>query len=204
MKKVRFLFAFVVIATFLLTACGGQAQAAEPAPIVEPPTADEPAPSAPTSTQAEAVEAEPVESVAPTQSQYAPFCETGAANGCETPAITMIDPKYCVDKVPYVIISVPPGTTYKSSDLDMECNQEMHNDGNLRIACHSLSGKDSWSYDLELCNGACTAPALQTETGQCPEGYGYDPANSCCAAPAPASSNGCTTFTVDLRVCYGE
>lgn len=196
MKNAQILSIFVALATIWLTACGGATQAAEPPPIAEQPTVSDPPTSPPTVAQ--------VESVTPTQPQYAPFCETVAGNGCQAPTVKMIDPKYCVDKIPYVIISVPPGTTYKSSDLDMDCIEQMHNDGNLRITCHSLSGKDSWSYDLQLCNSACTVPALQMETGQCPDGYGYDPTNLCCTAPVPASGDGCTTFKVDLRVCYGE
>lgn len=200
MKNAQVISVFIALATFLLTACGASVQAAdEPTPVEEQPTVSEPATSLPTAAQVETIEP-----ATPTQPQYAPFCETAAANGCEAPEITMIDPKYCVDDVPYVIIAVAPGTSYQSSDPDMRCIEEMHNDGNLRITCHSLSGKDSWSYDLLLCNSACTAPALQMETGQCPDGYGYDPGNSCCTAPAPSSSDGCTTFTVDLRVCYGE
>lgn len=199
MKNAQILSIIIAVIALLLAACGAPAQAAEPTSIMEPSTEDEPATSPPTAEQAE-----PAESAAPTQPQYAPFCEAAAGNGCQAPTVTMIDPKYCVDKVPYVILSVLPGTTFKSSDLDMQCIEQMHNDGNLRITCHSLSGKDSWSYDLQLCNSACTTPALQMETGQCPEGYGYDTANLCCAAPAPASGDGCTTFQVDLRVCYGE
>jgi len=204
MKNAKILSIFITITTLLLTACGLPAQAAEPPPVVEPPPENEPIESPPTEVQAEPSEpAEPTEPAATTEPRYAPFCEAVAANGCEAPKVTMIDPKYCVDKVPYVIISVLPGTTFESSDLDLLCNQEMHNDGNLRIACHSLSGKDSWSYDLKLCNSACTTPALQMENGQCPEGYGFDTANMCCATPAPASADGCTTFQVDLRVCFG-
>lgn len=199
MKTAHFLSVYIALAAVLLMACGGRASAAEPAPIVEPPPANEPTTSQPTAAQAETVEP-----ATPTQPQYAPFCEATAADGCQAPTVKMIDPKYCVDKIPYVIISVPPGTTFKTSDLDLDCYEEMHNDGNLRIACHSLTGKDSWSYDLQLCNSACKAPALQMETGQCPEGYGYDTTNLCCAAPVPASGDGCTTFRVDLRVCYGE
>jgi len=198
MKNAQIISVFIALAVISLTACGGQVEAAEPVPLEQP--SQEPTLTSIPPTTA------PVESpvIEPTQSQYAPFCEAATANGCQAPAVTMIDPKYCVDKVPYVIISVPPSTTFETSDPDLDCNGEMHNDGSLRIACHSLSGKDEWSYDLKLCNGACSAPVLQMETGQCPDGYGYDPTGMCCAAPAPASGDGCTTFTVDLRVCYGE
>ena len=195
MKTTRILFVFALTAIFMLTACGG-ATPAEPAPAVEqppvveePPTA-EPPPPAPT-------EPAPPE---PTQPQYAPLCQA-APTACEAPTVEMLDNKYCIDKIPYAIMSMPAGTTYQSLDPDMVCVDQMHSDGNLRVTCHSVSGKQLWSYDLQICNGNCSAPALQIGTGQCQEGYGYDAANQCCAAPAPAGSEGCTTYTVDLGAC---
>ena len=196
MKKIRFLFIFVAVATNLLTACGGPA--VEPAPVVAEPSAVEPTNASPA--------AVPVESVAPAESaqpQYAPFCEAAAATGCEAPAVKMLDNQYCIERVPYAIMSAPAGTTYESQDLDMECVDQMHNDGNLRITCHSISGKDLWSYDLKVCNSSCSATSLEMGTGQCPEGYGYNVANECCSAPAPSGSDGCTIYRVDLGVCQG-
>lgn len=192
MKTARILFVFVVATLFLLTACGGGAPA-EPAPAVEQLPTAEPAPVEPT----QAIEPAAPE---PTEPQYAPFCDAAPA-GCTAPTVEMLDNKYCVEKVPYAIMSVPAGTTYVSIDPDMTCVDQMHSDGNLRITCHSVSGKELISYDLKLCNGACSAPALQMETGQCPDGYGYDPTSMCCAAPSPASGDGCTTYTVDLGAC---
>ena len=194
MKTTHILIVFALTAIFL-TACGGAAPA-EPAPVVEqppvveePPTA-EPAPPEPT-------QPPPPE---PTQPQYAPLCQAAPA-ACDVPTVEMLDNKYCIDKVPYAIMAMPAGTTYESLDPDMVCVDQMHSDGNLRVTCHSVSGKQLWSYDLKLCNGNCTAPALQMGTGQCQEGYGYDAANQCCAAPAPAGSEGCTTYSVDLGAC---
>jgi hypothetical protein len=195
MKITRVLFVFVAVIAFLLAACGGPAPAAEPTAAVEQPPAAEPtSPPPPTTAPVEPPPADP------TQPQYAPFCDA-APTGCEAPTVTVLDPKYCVEKVPYVIMSVPAGTTYESQDLDMVCEDQMHSDGTLRVTCHSATNKELISYNLELCNNSCSAPALQMGTGQCPEGYGYDSANLCCAAPAPASDSGCTNFTVDIRTC---
>jgi hypothetical protein len=196
MKTARILFVFMVAALFVMTACGGGATA-EPAPVAEqpqvveqPPTAVPPAPPP----------AEPTALPEPTQPQFAPFCAAAPA-GCAAPTVELLDNKYCIEKVPYVIMSVAAGTTYESQDPDMQCVDQLHSDGSLRVSCHSVTGKELWSYDLQVCNGACSAPALQMDSGQCPDGYGYDPANLCCAAPAPSGGDGCTTYRVDIGAC---
>ena len=156
MKNVRILFVFVVAVLFLLTACGGGAPA-EPAPVVEQPPAVEPPPAElPPTEPAPPPEPAPPE---PTQPQYAPFCEAAPA-GCEAPSVEMLDNKYCIEKVPYAIMSVPAGTTYESLDSDLECVDQLHSDGSLRVTCHSVTSKQLWSYDIKVCNGACSAPAL--------------------------------------------
>lgn len=198
MKTPRFLFLFLVVAV-LAASCGGPPPVPEPTASGEPSPVVEPATPLPTP---EPVEASPVISTS-TQPQYAPFCET-ASTGCEAPTVTMLDNKYCIEKVPYAIMSVPAGTTYTTEDPDFQCVDQMHSDGTMRVTCHSLTGKELWSFDLQLCNSACSPPALQMETGQCQEGYGYDPVNQCCAAPAPASNDGCTIYQVDLGACIGS
>jgi hypothetical protein len=195
MKTNRFVFVIVALIALLLAACGGPAPAATPTTVVEQPPVVEPTvPPEPTAAPLEPAAAEP------TQPQYAPFCQS-APSGCEAPTVSVLDNRYCIEKVPYVIMSVAAGTNYESQDPDLQCVDQMHSDGTLRVTCHSVTGKELWSYQLQLCNGACSVPALQMGTGQCPDGYGYDPANTCCAAPAPASNDGCTMFQVDLGAC---
>ena len=83
----------------------------------------------------------------------------------------------------------------------MDCVDQMVED-EMRITCHSVTSKELWSYDLKVCNGACSAsPSLQMGTDQCPEGYGFDTASQCCAAPEPASEASCITYQVDLGDC---
>ncbi|MDK1119571.1 MAG: hypothetical protein QGM50_12395 [Anaerolineae bacterium] len=188
MKTNRVLFVFALATLFLLTACGGAAPP-EPAPVVEQPPATQPP-----------ATVEPTAPPAPTQPQYAPFCQA-ASTGCEAPTVEMLDNKFCVKKWPYAIMSVPAGSTYEPLDERLECQDQLHADGNLRITCNDIEGRQLYSYDLKVCNGACTAPALEMGTGQCPDGYGYDSANLCCAAPAPSGGDGCTTYTVDLGAC---
>lgn len=196
MKTPRSLFVFLAVTVFLLAACQVAQPAAQPTATLEQPPLVEPTISPPTSTPVEPTPAEPT----PTQPQYAPFCET-ASNGCEAPVVRMLDNSYCVEKIPYAIMSVPAGTTYESEDLDFQCRDQMHSDGTMRVTCHSVTGKQLWSFNLQVCNSACSASTLQMETGQCAEGYGYDQANLCCAAPAPASNDGCTVYKVDIGAC---
>jgi len=175
MRNARIFIVLAACAAILLTACGGGAAAAEePAPI-------------------EAQQAEP---------QYAPFCET-ASSGCEKPTVEMLDNKYCVEKKPYAIMSVPAGSTYESLNPDMVCVDQMHSDGSLRVTCSSATNKELWSYDLKVCNSACSAPALQIGTGQCQDGYGYDPINQCCTQPPAGGDDGCTIYRVDIGGCPG-
>ena len=198
MKAVRVLF--VAASFFLLTACGGGTPT-EPTPVEEQPTSvetptTEPTPVPPTP-------APPTPEPTPTQPPYAPFCDA-APVGCEAPTVEMLDNSYCIKKVPYAIMSVPMSTTYEALALDMACIDQLHSDGSLRVTCHSLTSQQLISYDLRVCNDACSAPTLEMGTGQCPEGYGYDRVNSCCAAPPPSSSDGCTIYTVNFGVCAGN
>lgn len=197
MKTTRLIFVIATSAVFLLTACGGQAPA-QPAPADQP-SVVEPAAPAPAEPAQPAEPVEPPPPPEPAQPEYAPFCDTAPA-GCEAPTVEMRDNKYCIDKVPYAIMAVPVGTTYESLDDDMMCVDQIAGD-EMRISCHSVTSKQLWSYDLKVCNSACAAPALQMDTGQCPDGYGYDPANTCCAAPEPSGSDGCITYQVDLGAC---
>jgi hypothetical protein len=187
MKTVRILAVATAALAVLLAACG---PAAAPAPevVVVKETVVVEQPAAP---QAEAPAAAP-------QPQYAPICQT-AATGCQPPEVEMLDNKYCVKKIPYAIMSVPAGTTYESLDPDMKCQDQEHSDGSLRITCSS--GEELWSYNLKLCNGACAAPALDMNSGQCQQGYGYDAANGCCAPPAPSGDAGCVVYQVDIGAC---
>ena len=191
MKLSRILFVLAA-AILLLTACDIETPTAEP-PIVEQPQEPAPTPVPPTAT--------PTKPAPSPEPQYAPFCEASAPASCEAPVVEMLDNKYCIEKVPYAIMAVQAGTTYQSLDPDLDCVDQSHNDGSLRVTCHSLTSKQLWSYDIKVCNSACSAPVLQMETGQCPDGYGYDPTNMCCAAPSPASVDGCTIYTVDLGGC---
>lgn len=179
------LFAVLALA---LAACGGGAAPTPEVVVVRETVVVEAPPAQPQ-------QPAPAEPAGP---QYAPACQN-AAGGCAAPEVEMLDNKYCVKKVPYAIMAVPAGTTYEPLDADLECTDQMHSDGKLRITCHS--GEELWSYDLKLCNGACAAPQLDMNSGQCQEGFGYDAANGCCAQPAAGGEAGCMVYQVDIGAC---
>lgn len=139
----------------------------------------------------------PTESI---QVDYLPFCQVNLTD-CEPPTIRMLDKKWCVKKVPFAIMSAPPGTVYESLDPVMRCQEEIYSDEDIRIVCHS--GQQLWSYDMKVCNGSCYTPELLADTGQCPEGYGVNPDKQCCASLLTDSEVGCTTYQVDIGACPG-
>jgi hypothetical protein len=190
MKPARIITLLVIsLAVLALAACGPAAAPAGQVVVVkETVVVEQPAAAAP-------VVAAPAEA---TQPGYAPFCQSAPA-GCEAPEVEMLDNKYCVKKIPYAIMSVPAGTTYESLDPDLECQDQAHSDGSLRITCSS--GRELWSYDLKVCNGACSAPNLVMDSPQCPAGYGFDAANQCCAQPAAGGDAGCVVYQVDIGAC---
>jgi serine/threonine-protein kinase len=136
----------------------------------------------------------PVLASAPTQPEFAPFCQA-APTTCDVPAANVLD-KFCVQKVPYTLMSFPEGTTFEVVTSGFTCTDEGLRDGNQMVSC---SGPELISFDLKVCNSACTTETVSAD-GQCPQGYGYDSAQQCCAA-APAPDSGCTVIRVDLRDC---
>ncbi len=191
MKKTNLVMAvMVVLLAVLISACGSSAAPAtqQAAPPVEvQPT--QPAP---------AVDTQPTQP-APTTQSFAPAC--ASTTSCPAPALTDTDPTntYCVEKYPYQNISLPQGTTYEVLDTsgDFKCaDSGTVVDGKAVISC---TGKELTTYELKLTNTACGASNLQTGTGQCQDGFGYDAAQNCCA---PVNASGAsTTIKVNIGAC---
>jgi hypothetical protein len=129
-------------------------------------------------------------------SAQVPICQ--ATTSCAALNAEQI-PLGCVKKIPYTNVLVPPGTTFQVLDNagEFACIDSgvVVNDKQV-LTCH---GKELYSFQVKLSNAACGA-TLQTETGQCQDGYGYDAANQCCA-PARATADGTATVTVNLGAC---
>jgi hypothetical protein len=127
----------------------------------------------------------------------APICQ--ASDSCEALDAVQI-PVDCVKKVPYTNVLVPPGTSFEVVDDSgaFICNDTgVVVNGKKVITCH---GKQLYSFELKLTNPACGGTTLATGTGQCPEGYGFESAQKCCA-PVAGAVAGSTTVRVQLAAC---
>jgi len=188
-KSTYLLLAMTVLMVLFVSACGSPAPTTQAAP---PPAEVVP-------TQAPAEVAAPTQP-APAAQTFAPACQ--AATSCAAPDVqdTAANETYCVQKIPYQNISVPPGTTFESLDPkgELKCQDSgTVVDGKNVITCTS---KELWTYELKLTNSACAANALATGTGQCQEGLGYDAAQNCCA-PLTAGGAGSVTIKVNMGAC---
>jgi hypothetical protein len=194
MKKTTYiLLVLAALLAVFASACGG----AEPAPQAVPPT--DAAPAAPVEAPTQQV----VPAVVPTTQTFAPACQN-AASSCVAPEVPPIDAAntYCVKKIPYTNIPVPDGTTFevldKSGDYICADSGTFDNDGKRIITCH---GRELYKFDLKLTNPACGVSNLQTGTGQCQDGFGFDAAQGCCAPLTSGGDAGSVVVTVNLGAC---
>jgi len=134
-----------------------------------------------------------------TASQSAPLCATDPLiSACSAP-LAQERAKFCVKKIPYTQIAMPVGTTFEPVDPLLQCTDEGIRGGMQVITCRSI--QTNYSYDLKVCNSACSAAsALTVGTGQCSDGYGYSASGACCW-PMPTTDSGCALFRVDIGTC---
>jgi hypothetical protein len=193
-KKSYLLLTMTVFVLLFISACGAGAtpvpQIPQSAPVVQ---------NAPT--QAPPVAEAPTQQSAPVQA-FAPACPSAVS--CSAPEVASVDTEprdtYCVKKIPYQNIMVPPGTTFEAIDPagDFKCRDSgTLVDGKEVLSC---TGKMLWSYQLKLSNPACSGSALATGTGQCQDGFGYDAGQNCCA-PLTGGDVGSVTVKVNLGGC---
>jgi hypothetical protein len=129
--------------------------------------------------------------------QAAPICQ--GATGCQVPTAELhqID---CVNKIPYTNVLVEPETAFEVLDKtgDFTCNDSgTVVDGMTVLTCF---GKELYSFELKLTGAACGGGTLETGTGRCEQGHGYDAGQQCCA-PVGTDAAGSTVITVDLGAC---
>jgi hypothetical protein len=194
MKKTTYLLlAMIVFVTLFVSACrGSAAPATQAAPL--------PVQVVPTTAPADVVA--PTQQPAPPVKAFAPACQ--AATSCAAPVVEEMNTEklktYCVKKIPYQNILVPPGTTFEVLDKsgEFKCNDSgTVENGKTVLTC---TGKQLWTYELKLTNTTCSAGTLTTGTGQCQEGSGYDTAQNCCA-PLTGGNSGSVTIKVNIGDC---
>jgi hypothetical protein len=192
-KSTHIFLAMTIFMVLFVSACSPAA----PATQVVSPTVEV----VPTHAPAEVVE--PTQPPpAPTAQTFAPACQ--AITACAAPNVQDIagNENYCVEKIPYQNVTLPPGTTFESLDPtgEFKCQDSgVVVDGQNVVTC---SGKELTAYDLKLTSSACAVNALATDTGQCQEGLGYDVAQNCCA-PLTDVSAGSVTIKVNIGACPG-
>ena len=121
--------------------------------------------------------------------------------GCILPTAQERD-RFCTGKAPYTLIAIPFGTTYQVVTPNFSCAAVGKSRGSQLLVC---TGPQSYPFQIKVCQSGCASasPPLQSgSTGYCAQGYNYDQANQCCAAPA-TDQNGCVTLNFGTRACSG-
>jgi hypothetical protein len=132
----------------------------------------------------------------PTATHSVPVCSVDPLAGvCSVPNAGTLS-KVCIKKVPYTLLGFSPGSTIEISDPSLTCKNEGLRGGVQQYSC---TGQQLISYDVKVCNPTCTA-ALDTSSGRCSRGYGYDVAGGCCW-PVPDMEPGCVVYRVDIGAC---
>lgn len=176
---------------FLLLGCSPAATPAPTQELTEVPTieiTEPPASPVPTSGNLPAV---------PTSEQQAPVCTVDPlAGACSVPKVTTLS-KFCVSKIPYTVLGIPPSASFESLDAELKCKDEKVWGGIRQVSC---TGKELYSYEIKVCDTTCSAAPLETGSSKCPAGYGYSEAANCCWQPSTQEA-GCTIFKLDISAC---
>ena len=189
MKHKPALIALLILSVFALSACSSVF-----VPVATPTLA--PPPILPAATNPPP----PIQPVvaSPTTLQSAPMCTADPLAAVCTPPLVEERDKFCVKKIPYALLALPVGSTFQPAQAGLTCTDEGIRDGMQMVSC---SGTRLYSYQLKVCNPACSAAApLTANASQCPAGYGYSAGANCCW-PMPAPDAGCQLFKVDIGTC---
>lgn len=134
----------------------------------------------------------------PTQTEipFAPACGSDPlTEACSTPTVGALS-RSCIKKVPYILLGIPPGSTFETLDPGLTCKDEKVRGGVQQYSC---SGQQLYSYRVKVCNPGCAA-ALTADELKCPPGDGFSESGACCW-PLPSQDDGCVTHKVDVGGC---
>lgn len=143
---------------------------------------------------------QPEATPAPTETESPPpVCQvTDGSPVCELPEAEVRD-KFCIKKVPYILMVFPRGTSFEVVDEGFTCTDEGIRGGEQMVSCY---GPELYSFDLNVCNAACVPTGAVLEQGACEAGFGYDSTNDCCLR-LPTTDSNCRIIRIDLGACSG-
>jgi hypothetical protein len=133
----------------------------------------------------------------PTAVEEAPLCTTDPLAGvCSVPKVGMLS-KFCVKKLPYTLLGIPPGSTFQPMDAELVCKDEGIRGEVRQVSC---TGRELYSYEIKVCDANCSGAQLEADSARCPDGYGYSAEAGCCALPSTLEP-GCVIYKVDIGAC---
>jgi len=125
-----------------------------------------------------------------------PLCEVDPETICALPEAEVRD-KFCTNKVPYILMVFPKGTSFDVEDERFTCTDEGIRGGEQMVSCY---GPELYSFDLKVCNAVCVPSGAVLEQGACADGFGFDSTNECCMR-LPSTDTNCRIIQVDLGAC---
>jgi hypothetical protein len=136
-------------------------------------------------------------------SPFAPVCEisvasTLAAPLCQRP-VAEESSSFCMNKVPFNLISMNPGTSYELLTQDFLCSDAGMKDGRQLLMC---TGPMGVPFEIRACGQpACALPTAPAELSQCQQGFWYDESLGCCAfVPQPVEQS-CVVLSLKAKRC---
>lgn len=133
----------------------------------------------------------------PTLEQEAPLCTSNPlAGACSVPTVSVLS-RFCVKKVPYTLLGIPPSATFQALDEKLKCKDESIRGDVRQVSC---TGQELYTYEIKVCDVNCASAQLADGGGRCPEGYGYSAEANCCWMPSTLEA-GCVIYKVDIGAC---
>jgi len=200
-----FLIGFILACSFLTTPVK-QSKAELPTSTVSPTETSTPVPTLTSTvtpipaTKTPVPTATGITSFVPATPQFAPFCEQSdiaMQSQCQFP-IADQSSTFCTKKSPYNLIFLNDGATYELLHEHIQCSEAGVKDGQRMITC---TGPMAYYFELRVCDSACSALVIETESTQCPNGYNYNNLQNCCTKETQEVNQGCVVLKLKTDSC---